>query len=113
EPGLIQRLPGELLDAVSGALANPLIGIALRADAESDDGEIGRQDAVEIEVIDRRQELPPRQVPGGAEDDEHARLRQERLGSAGGERIFFRCRSWHFVASISLVIDRWSLIVGH
>src|SRR2546423_374604 len=42
----------------------------------ADDGEVLRQQAAERKRVERREELPLRQVAGGAEDDHRARVRR-------------------------------------
>ncbi len=77
---LVEVLAREAVDAVAGAVADPLVGVALDfalgGQAEADDGEVRRQHAVHVEVVDGRQQLAPGQIAGRAEDDELARLRQ-------------------------------------
>src|SRR5262249_32279801 len=58
---------------------------ALGGQAEADDGEVRRQDAVHVEVVDGRQELAPGEVAGGAEDDQDAGLRDVPLARTGGQ----------------------------
>ena len=84
---LFQRLPGEPLDAGPGSVADPLIRLPLGAEAEADDGEVRGQDAVDVEVVDGGEELAPGEVPGGAEDHQHAGLGEERLGRARRQRV--------------------------
>ena len=64
-------------------LADVLVGVAadraLGRQAEADHGEVRRQHAVDVEVVDGRQQLAPGQIACGAEDHQLARLRQERL----------------------------------
>ena len=59
----------------SGSAALALFGAG---QAEADDGEVRRQHAVLVQVIDSRQQLAPGQVAVAAEDDEQVRLRQQR-----------------------------------
>ncbi len=77
---LVEVLAREAVDAVAGAVADPLVGVALDLalgrQAEADDGEVRRQHAVHVEVVDGRQQLAPGQIAGRPEDDELARLRQ-------------------------------------
>src|SRR5205823_6185731 len=70
----VQRLAREACDAVSGALADVLIGIGAGLaffggrQAEADDGEMRGEDTINVEVVDRREELAPGQVAVAAED---------------------------------------------
>src|SRR5262249_43723100 len=86
--GVLNVLAGEVLDAVASASAEPIIGIALRADSKADDREIARQLAISVEVVNGRQQLTPGQVAGGAEDDQDTRRRQQRSRRTTGERVF-------------------------
>ncbi len=80
---VVERLAREASDAVLGAVANVLVGIAadvaLGGQTEADHGEMRRQHAVDVEVVHGWQQLAPGQIAAGAEDDQLARLGQERL----------------------------------
>ena len=76
----VEVLAREATDAVAGAVADPFVGIALDfafgGQAETDDGEMRRQDAIHIEVVDGRQQFTPGEIARRAEDNQLARLRQ-------------------------------------
>ena len=63
---------GELVDAIVQPAAHRVI--AEFAAAHRDDRKLGGQAAVPREVEERRDQFPPRQVTGGAENDEHSRI---------------------------------------
>ncbi len=88
---VIERLPRIMGDTVLGPVANISVGIpldrAIGLHPKPDHGEICRQRAVHVQVINGREQFPPREVARGAEDDQCARLRQQRLGRAVGQGI--------------------------
>ena len=58
----------------------------------ADDGELLRQEPAEGERVQRREQLPLRQVAGGAEDDEDARIRRAPKLQSFEQRVLLRCR---------------------
>ena len=56
---VLERLPGELGDAVAGPRPEPFVRITRGADAEADHGEVGRQHAVLVQIVDGGQQFPP------------------------------------------------------
>ena len=55
------------------------VGVLGAGQAETDDGEVRRQHAVHVEVVDGGQQFAPGEIAVAAEDDEDARLRKESL----------------------------------
>src|SRR5262249_11830132 len=78
--GLVDRAGSEFVDVAGLLLAEGLVGLLLAR--EADDREIARQQAVASEVQQRRQELAPRQVAGGAKNDDRTGV----TGPLGGLR---------------------------
>src|SRR3982751_4647853 len=64
----VDRPPRELLHAVSRKGAVLVVGRRLAAD--SDDSDARRQQAVDVQVVERRQQLAMRKVARAAEDDD-------------------------------------------
>ena len=68
----VEAAAREPLDAVTGELPVPVVVELLPADA--DDGDTGRKQSVDVQVVERRQELAVREIAGAAEDDEGDRF---------------------------------------
>src|SRR5439155_8200221 len=69
---LLEVVPAELADGVLHPLAELVVGPIRARDA--DDGEALRQEVPAGERVQRREDLAAREIAGGAEDDEDARL---------------------------------------
>ena len=76
---------GELLDV--GGRLGPELRIGDRLAPEPDQVEVGGEQAVHGEVVERREQLAGGQVAGGAEDDHAGRLGAAVLAEAGEERM--------------------------
>src|SRR5262245_53011709 len=63
---LVERMAREVLNAVSGPLADPFVGIALAAHRKPDDRKIRGKDPIHVQIINGREQLAPRQISRGA-----------------------------------------------
>jgi len=104
--GLVDGLAGEARDTALGSRTDVLVRIrvagAFRRYAERNDREMRRQHAIDVEVVDRGQELAPAQITGSAENNQLARLRQQCRGTfenLGGCRSI-RVRWFHVGALV-------------
>jgi len=75
-----ERLPGLLVDRPARELGHAVFGeravriVRLVFAADADDGDLRGKEMVDVQVIERRQQLAVRQVAAAAEDDDrHAR----------------------------------------
>src|SRR5262249_43849912 len=66
--GRVDRTSRELLDAVPCKRTEGLVGHRPAADA--DDADARRQQAVDVQVVERWQQLPVREIAGAAENDD-------------------------------------------
>src|SRR4029453_971164 len=95
-PGLVAELvPAELLDGALQPFAELVVGLPGAGDAH--DAELLRQQPPQRERVERREELAPGEVPGGAEDDQRARLRRALQPQPFEQRV----------------LDRWLRGLGH
>jgi len=68
-PGVrFDRAPRELLDALLGERA--VVVVAHRLAADADDRDAWRQDPVDVQVVERGQQLAAREIAAAAEDDD-------------------------------------------
>ena len=72
--------PRELRDAVLRELAIRLVAECFPPHA--DDGDARRQEAVDVKVVERGQQLAMREIAGAAEDHQRHRIRGDRKGFA-------------------------------
>jgi hypothetical protein len=97
----VELAPRELLDRRRRDRAELVVGDRLPAVA--DQVEVGRQQVVVAQVVDRGDELPRRQVARGAEDDDHGRRRAPVLAQSLKKRMpFWVGHGGDFLASAGL-----------
>ena len=81
--GFVRRPPREMRDAILREVAIGLVGHVAATDA--DHREARRQQAVDVQVVERGQELAVREIAAAAEDHQRDRLRGDRRRHAGAE----------------------------
>src|SRR5439155_3236826 len=82
---LVEGAAREALDAVAGNRAKARV-VELVA-GEADDSKVGRQHAVERQIVDGGKELAGAQVAGAAEDHQRTGLRDQGLGQSSREKV--------------------------
>ena len=88
-----QLAPDLRVEVVAGVLADRLLHLRdpllrrLLGAGDADDAEALRQQPAQRERVERREDLPPRQVAGRAEDDDRARVRAAPEPQALEQRI--------------------------
>src|ERR671930_41019 len=87
---LLERVARVLLHRLLHPLTELVVGLLAARDAEP--REVLRKRPPERERVERREELLRRQVAGGAEDDEHARVRRRADLEPLEERVLFALR---------------------
>ena len=81
----VYRAPREALDALARERAVRLVGERIAAGA--DDGDARRKQAIEMQVVERRQQLAVRQIAGAAEDHDGRGLGRDMGGFAGRQAL--------------------------
>ena len=81
----LQFTPGKFLDRIAGEAAK--FGVGNRFAAVADEIEIGREQIVVAEIINRRDELAGREVAGSTEDNDDRRRRAAVFAETIQERV--------------------------